>query len=362
MTARAVRSLDQIVADGFRLPDLEARQDHALSSLGLAIRAYVSTPHAIHGKLFLTEPGADEEEQRIRDYNLFTRYSDAAFETIVHLQHFAELVVKEALRQDHELLVVLAENHHAQLHDLLHGKPVNAADAEKLNAIEASVALSRACKLLEAGKLDPKYGFVKAHRPFLEKLNGLRNRLWHRGTLVLRYAALDELVGRFALPFVRAATSVEPYAKYAGVWRPKALHCKLDALAEIERELSGSSWSVPKVAFLKEMARAAHENPLTDSTFFADDNRRKRRMVEETVAKIGVSEVSAIDRTTVCPVCGMTALIVYEDGDDNGGEGPFVRYTWMAKCEGCTLELRASYGNASKYGWTDMEDYWWQDG
>jgi hypothetical protein len=227
------RTLDVIANDAFSLDEFEGVRDYTLASLEIGLRAYVSTPRSIHGDLHLTEPATDSdaetqrEKQSDLDYNMFALYREAAFETIVHLQHFAELAVKDALRQDHELLVVLADNHHEQLHDLLHG--AQPTEIENLQAIEFSTALARACALIKAGKLDAKYAFIVRHRPFLEKLSKLRNRLWHRGTLVLRYRALDELVGRFALPFVNAAAALAPYSKYSS-WQPKPLHCGLEPL------------------------------------------------------------------------------------------------------------------------------------
>ncbi|WP_437567555.1 hypothetical protein [Sorangium sp. So ce542] len=350
-----MRTLDEIASDGFPVTGLHGPQDHALVSLDVALRAYVSTTYEIHGKLHLTEPASNADEQNARDFNLFSGYSRAAFETIVHLQHFAELVVKDALRREHDLLVVLASQHHVLLHKLIKGEPVDAADYERLHAVDAAVALERACKLLGACKLDTKYDFIAANRSFLEKLNALRNRLWHRGTLVLRYRALDEFVGRYGLPFIKAATAIDPYAGCELAWKPKALSCAIDPLEEIEVELRSANWSVAKVAFLKEMARAAYQNPLEESPWFEHDNESKRKLVEATVAELGTAELGSIERITSCPVCGMDALVIYEDMDDG------CAYTWLAKCEGCTLELRSSYGNPSTHGWAGkIEEYWWE--
>src|SRR5690349_14522327 len=99
---RAVRPLKETVDDGFRPADLEADRIHPdlmFASARLALRAFAETSRAIHGSLHVTEPANSEEDQKTRDFNLSSRYRDAAFETIIHFQHFAELVIKDALRR-----------------------------------------------------------------------------------------------------------------------------------------------------------------------------------------------------------------------------------------------------------------------
>ena len=360
---RRARALDEVTKDGFRASDLGAdriQPDLAFSSARLALRAYCATSSAIHGSMHLVEPGSSADDQQTKDFNLGTRYKDAAFETIIHFQHFAELVIKDALRADHELLVCLAGEEHVLLHKLLHGEALPTADEAKLHAIEASSALRRVCALRAAGRLDPTYDFIVAHRTFLEALNGLRNRLWHRGTFTLRFAALDELVGKHALPFLRAVAAHPAYLARAGLVRHQALACGLDPFEEIFLELQRDPWSVSKVAFLKELARAAYENPLVEATFFEDDNERLRKRAEAVATQF---PDHCAEEVRTCPVCGMSAFVVYSSSDfvedDQGNEGS-IDWTWLAKCEGCTLELRETYGNPSEHGFASIPDLWRQ--
>jgi len=360
-SVRTVRSMKDVVDDGFRPADLESDRIHPdlmFASARLALRAFAETSRAIHGSLHVTEPADSEEDQKTRDFNLSSRYRDAAFETIIHLQHFAELVIKDALRRDHELLVVITGDEHELLHRLLHGETLQGTEERKLQAVEASLALRRLCALRKVGRLDPTYDFVVTSRQFLEVLNGLRNRLWHRGTYTLRFAALDELVGRYALPFVHQVCAHAAYQKRAAVLEPQPLACGIKPFDEIAAELSKTQWSVRKVAFLKELARAAYENPFFDSPWFKDDNDRLRKRAELVVNEFPEHAVAEV---IDCPVCGVEACAVYVTSDlfeDEHGNECSRDWTWLAKCEACTLELRAEYGNPSEHGWTTIPDLW----
>lgn len=351
-----MRPLDQVVQDCFRLADFDTPRDAPIASARLALRSYVATAQAITS-FHVAEPADDEEDQHTRDFNLGSRYRDAAFEAVVLFQHFAELVVKAVLRADHELLVVIGERHHEMLHALLHGSPVAADDERRLQTIDASVALSRATTLLGAGHLDQSWLFIRDHHQSIERLNGLRNRLWHRGEIVLRPRALDELIGGYGLAFLFRVMQHPTYARHGDMWKHKALVCGLDPFPLIAAEVAQPVWSIKKVAFLKELARAAYENPLDEMPFFEADNARRRRRAEATAIQYPEHEVDRVGR---CPVCGMNALLVYRASDfatdDEGNERP-VDFTWLARCEGCSLDLRHDYGNASEHGLAGVEDY-----
>lgn len=351
-----MRPIEQVVQDCFRLGDFDTPYDAAIASARLALRAYVATAQAVHS-LHVTAPGRDEEDQRTNDFNLGARYRDGAFEAIIHFQHFAELVVKAALRSDHELLVVIGERHHELLHALLHGHPVPAEDERRLQTIEASAALSRATTLLASGQLDAAWSFIADHQQTIERLNGLRNRLWHRGAVVMRYRALDELIGGYALAFLERVVQHPAYAGRERLWAHKPLACGLNPLRLIAAEMAQPRWSVEKVAFLKELARAAYENPLEDLPLLERDNRRKRARAEALANEHPQHEA---DRVTRCPVCATEALVVYRTSDivhDENGDERGVDYTWLARCEGCSLDLPGEFGNASTHHLVGIEDY-----
>ena len=106
-------------------------------------------------------------------------------------EHFTELFIKEALRKEHPLLANEASSKPVILYKLLKREPIEPSELEGINTIEFSDAFKRFIMLLDEGKIkDKKLRFVKNYKEPLERLNYLRNRMWHRGTFVLRYPAL----------------------------------------------------------------------------------------------------------------------------------------------------------------------------
>ncbi|MGC4070367.1 MAG: hypothetical protein QM784_38025 [Polyangiaceae bacterium] len=120
--------------------------------------------------------------------------------------------------------------------------------------------------------------------------------------------ALDELVGRYALPFLRQVCEHSTYKQRAHTVTLRPLSCGIKPFDEIEGELAKAQWSVPKVAFLKELARAAYANPFVDSPWFEDDNERLRKRAELAAAQFPEHSVAEVIR---CPVCGVNACPVY---------------------------------------------------
>jgi hypothetical protein len=271
---------------------------------------------------------------------LFERsgYSEAAFEAIVHLQHFAELKVKEALRASHPALLVLDRSHHNELFDILQGKAD--LDATRLQTIEAGVALQRVLELIRSGRIsDEHWGFIAKHREFLQKLNELRNRLWHRGTMVLGYNALDAFFGCHALPFIRSATEHDS-------WGCGEIAVGVDPLKLIEGEMRQDNPSIARVAMLKELARAAYRHPLNAAIF----NINRRSYVEAVVRAFGGPESARTLDVRRCPVCGLEALVRYTTISSDPIIDLMRHEVDMVSCEGCGLELFESYGEPDDLG------------
>lgn len=352
-----MRHLNAISEDYFR----DDEHELALTSLALALRAYTSTPQAIYGRLDDVEPGANDAEQRRRDSLKGAPYRQAAFETIIHLQHFAELILKQVLRDEHELLVVNADKDPSLLHRLLRGDPVPAAEEGRLKTIEGSDALIRVCALLDDGRLDAvRYGFLRDARPFLEKLNGLRNRLWHRGAIVLRYKALDELVAGHALPLISHVVALARYTGQETLWRYRPLACGVDPFDLIRVEMTQPNWSVKKIAFLKELARAGYRNPLGDDGWDVHENENRRGRAEMLAER--PVELASVDEVRDCPVCGVRSLAIFKETepveDEHGDVVRIEAWTYAALCECCSLNLSASYGNPSEHGLNMIPDLW----
>lgn len=363
-----MRDPKALVEDSFDATEV-GRSGLAVVSLGLALRAYVSTARALGRAAFeIVETCVDAQQQQERDFSLGRRYQDASFETIIHLQHFAELVVGEALRSRHKLLAEHTTDKHVLLDKLLRGEPIEHDEDNRLHSIDASNALERASVLLKEKRLPPEYAFIETHRGFLSQLTKLRNRMWHRGVAVLRYDALDELVCGHAIPFIDAATQLPPYATLRHVWALRQLHCEIDVFAELRAtiERSPSTRRRMKVAFLKELARAAYASPVTPppsvplrktgvAKLFGKVIERPRRDAEAIATARSRNE--PVHEILSCFVCGSKSFLVESTMDDfirDDGKHVGHERTWAASCTCCSFAIDDRFGNPSDHGWTKL--------
>jgi len=271
-------------------------------------------------------------------------------------------VCKEFLRKDHPLLAVDASSRPVILHKLLKGEQVDPEDHEGLKSIEFADAFDRLCRLINNGRIGGgRLDFIVQAKDVLQNVNVLRNRLWHRGVFILRYPALDELIGNFVLPFVETIISLQEYTGLERFWKYRNLHCGIDPFEEIIRHFRRSEYDIGKVAFLKELGRAAYENPIINDPNLEFFNRQYRQRAERAAsAELGEPNISDVCR---CPVCGVDSLIVYDDVETEGEDpltGTYIRafrYTWQVKCVCCTFEINHHLKNPREYGF-QIDDYW----
>lgn len=355
--------IDQITQDGFSLAD----QDHklknlAIISLKIALQAYFSTYRVMKYSLDLFNPVTQLDRAYI-DFNHSSAYCQNCAETIVHFQHFIELVCKDFLRNEHELLAIDASKDPVIFHKLLCKEEIPEQEYEGIKTLEFREALCRLCTLIKerslgAGRLE----FIVDARKFLEKLNTLRNREWHRGAFILRYPALDELVGKYILPFISEIVALPEYADLTDFWKYKKLSCNIDPISEIINTVKSGTLNIGKIAVLKELGRAAYENPLfNDKTFLKyinDEYSRRANHIAEKELHNG--EVSCVK---TCPVCGINSLVVYHnvEGDESDADSGTYCNVWLrthrVECMCCTFEINRHLENPSKYG-LSIEDYW----
>lgn len=353
--------LDMLSKDGFGMDSDDGMLSNlALLSLRIALKAFFSTHATMRYGLHVFEQDKSFVQERA-DRNYPYSYNEACSETIVHFQHFAELVCKDILRQEHELLAVDASDRPVILYKLLNGEKVLSSDLEGLKSVEFSVALKRLCQLIDEEKLDVnKYGFIKDHRRTLEKLNVLRNRMWHRGTFILRYPALDQLVGKFILPFVCKVLELDSYTGRERIWKYKPLSCAVDPLQSIIQSFQSEEYRIKKIAILKELGRAAYINPLDHTPFIKYFNDLVIKKAERIAYAEEKEYIEGAIGTKECPVCGIHSLNVYEDtiveGDPCDVQEAW-RFTSEVKCTCCTFEINHHLDNPSIYG-LPLEDYW----
>jgi hypothetical protein len=325
--------------DHFALPSLtnDPNEDIGLFSLRLSLIAFASTYEAIGRDLARTQSCNGEDERYRREY--FERYITA----ILYSHHFTELALKKLLRTRGKLLPLKLEFDACQLDDLSKGSSL---DADKINTIEFSEALKRIVRLVSEKRLkDSISEYVHEHQSVLRKLNTLRNRLWHRGTYVLHYDALDCLFGRDVLPLMFELVQIYKDG-LVSYWRPPALHCGIDPFEEIKRVYSDctqSDMDARRVAIYKELARAAYRNPLAplkaDLPASSLVNRKIRADNNQLVRPAQTEcEFHQPDRVIPCPVCGAKTLMKFSSETD-GPDGTVSVFTSEIRCALCSLEL-----------------------
>jgi hypothetical protein len=357
-----VRPLEKIAADGLDLLRRDSPlADLSLLSLRIGLKSYFSTYKTMKYGLHLFNE-EDRKDPKTVDFNHPSSYWTACSEAILHFQHFAELVCKELLRTEHALLAIDATSRPIIFHKLLTGEPVQEADYLNVKTLQFSEALQSLCELVKERKLGGgQYDFFLAYREALVGLNSLRNRIWHRGTFVLRYPALDELFGRYLLPFMQNCVTLKQFAESESAWKYSNLSCGLDPIDLIVAELAGPDFDLRKIALLKELGRAAYMNPTARYKFdeyFAVQLRHRAERIASTE-----QHERNVSRTTNCPVCGAQSLVVYDDVEaededqETGKYSKACRYTWQVKCLLCSFEINHHLDNPKKYG-LPLEDYW----
>jgi hypothetical protein len=211
--------------------------------------------------------------------------------------------------------------------------------------------------------------FIFDAKLFLDKLNFLRNRLLHRGTYILRYKALDSLVGEHIFPFVQNALKLDIYSDSKLEWRYQKLNCEVDPMEKIAKEAKTGNYNIHRIALLKELGRAAYENPVKYGPL------RKQKYgirvidgVEQDAKALAKAEKGKSDavEVKVCPVCGVKALVVYGTtraenvSDEYTGQEHILReefYTYAVRCLCCSFEIENEL-KAAAFSGLRIKNYW----
>ena len=352
--------MQSLIIDGFSLSEEDRPAGVAFLSLKIALQSYFSTYEAMKSRLHMFD-GSVELDQNTIDWNHTSAYATAYTETIVHFQHFVELICKDILRAKHPLLALDARRHTVLQDMLLSGEQVEQSDLDNLQTPEFSVSLARTCDLISAGRLgDPgELDFLVEQREFLEKLNTLRNRIWHRGTFVLRLPALDRFVGSYCLPLVKAVANLPRFTGMNRIWKYQPLDCNIDPIDAIEDEFNAGRYEIGKISILKGLGRAAYSNPLIPPGFGDILNVDHRVRAE----KVAASESPGLTIHT-CPVCATKSLVAYEESDvddydeKEGGYALLSEYVWQVKCHCCTFSIDSQVGNPGIKHGLPLDNYW----
>ncbi len=372
--------LKQIVDNGFKLTnDSYELENLAFVSLRLALKSYFSTYKS--NEIYIADFIENGENLEEKTNKLHAKdYYENYFECIVHFQHFFELIMKDILEKISKLLVVRVHDRHDILYKLINNETLENDEENKLFSIEFSEVLKAFPQLKKKGVINDRYNFLadSDNIKILGKLNKLRNKIWHRGLYILQYNDLDMFIGKFVLPLVQKIVDDIEYQKFKKIWKYQYIANGIEPLNEIIDLYDCSSdftnnKHIRKVAYLKEMGRAAYYNSIKKSEWESKDYDRGKNLhigwayfdkkkfdiknrIALQVANIKKEEEGYHYNYTqeyICPVCGLETLIEYRDyltASDMDNECDYYEWTEKVECCCCGFAINQRLGNAEELG------------
>ena len=351
--------LIELCNDGFKMQEIRENVNSlAIISLKTALKAYFSTYKSTKDNGNMMD--SKEMEQKDKYYN--REYIESYSETIVHLQHFFELVLKDILRKKNEMLALRIDTQHEVFMNLVLGNEIDQSKIEKINTVEFDTAFKRVQKIIESNEIGEEYNFLteRDNIEALNQLNLMRNRIWHRGSYVLRYKALDLFIGKYIFPIIEKMMSLEGYDRIDSWWKGSKNRLGIDPIKEIIIETKCTNPSFDKIAFLKEFGRATYNNRVGSGFgIFKTEIENQAKHIAEGELFNPIAQGVVIHN---CPVCGVDSLVGYEDTEyayeDDGEVVDAWRFIYQVKCHCCHFEMRnLGMKNLEEYGY-DEPDYW----
>ncbi len=334
-----MKNLEDIIKSGVTVDMNTLPTGFCLLSLKTALKSYFETLDSL-GRGFGNPIRADLTDKV--DVSNKTEFYVKSAETILHFHHFFELLIKDILRQKHSLLSNIASDNDVIFYKLLFNESLPEGIEENLKTIEFDKTIKRFYKLLDEGVLDTKYDFLNSHKDTFNKLNILRNRLWHRGLYLLDYEGVDFFVGRYILPIVQELAANTDFLKNEEIWKYQKPKCGIDPIDEIVSVIK-DDYQITVVGFIKEIGRASYENPLkyghvhglVDNQYFAIASSsaefQSKHYKEQSIRE--------------CPVCGKHTLLI--ENHENGGPEFLVEIE--ARCTLCTFTVSNRIQVPSKF-------------
>ena len=334
----------------------------AFYSLKIAIKSYFNTYHSMMNILENID-----NRNSLENIELSNNYIEDYIETIIHFQHFFELLIKSELEVKHPLLILKIIDKPLLLYKLIQKEQISDDDYVKIYSIEFTEALKTFCDLYKAGILTEEISeIIYDSREILTALNTFRNRALHRGVFILKYYALDEFVCKYVLPIVKKIVILQDYLCYLNEWMFEKNDLGVDIISEMVKEFEKDEIDYTKIAFFKEIGRASY-----------GVNVHKRFLpseIEKIKANKAIEEkYNMVSGNQCCPVCGNDSLLNYyevdvtydELGDELDTSGGFqiiqVPYTCekYIKCVHCNFEVNRFIQDPATYGYDDY--YFWNE-
>lgn len=352
-----MKNLAELIEDGFYVSNLRKQKENIADySLVGSFKAYFSTAEDL-GDYMSIRDNSNINDIDKKKY-IHESYSVDACNAITQFQHFFELFLKDILLEYNKLLVYDASRKPDLLIKLIDKGQISDSELDNMNFIECSVAIDRIRALYNAGKLDPKYQFIADYFELFEKLNKLRNRIVHRGAFIIHPSALDEIFGRFIIPFVDNLQKIHGYGgveSYTFNLKDKELN-PFDAIA---KEYLKEQVDENKIHLYKLIGAASYRNKIDynfvdifgDYNGCVDNNERLARYLEEKY----MSDVED------CPVCGCKSFVYElehdEEYDEEGTITNVKPYVYRISCVQCGFHIENWMLNKLKNLGVPMKDY-----
>ncbi|MGK9044754.1 hypothetical protein [Mammaliicoccus vitulinus] len=352
--------------------------DVILNSLNIGLKSYFSSYKSIR----------ENFDKRTYSYSHKQDYYENFSETILHFHHFFELILKELLRDEEELLPLFISGDSELITRLIQKMPLSEKkrkefiqqiplsdnEFKNLKSLSFSQSLNRACEVIKL-KPEVKFKFLEKHRSEFDYLNYLRNKIWHQGKVMLKYEAFDFLIGQYILPLVKECLEVSEYKeKYRShkIWRFNKNSLEINPFEDIIEEFKNESPAIDKIAVLKELGRASYYSHFGKGFGSVIDSRNQSA---NQLAKAELNNSFTFTNEILkCPCCAAISLVtytkevitdIYEDEyEDEQGNLQFYQQEdsfqciHKVKCANCSFQLNdKGIKNLKEYDF-DVEDYW----
>ena len=283
-----MKNLDDLIKDGFYVSEVkDNRENIADYSLLGSLKSYFSTAEDLDRYLSTKDYIAigEKESKEI----LVGAYAIDACNAITQFQHFFELFLKDILLEHSKLLVYDASKKRELFIKLIDKENISDAELDGMNFIECSEAIERIKTLNKTGKLNSKYQFIVDYFELFENLNRLRNRITHRGAFIINPSALDEIFGRYVIPFVNELESVKGYGNIKS-WNFNLKTNELDPFETISKEYLNGQVDENKIHLFKLIGDASYKNKLNFDLdivlpFINDEIREQAKISAQVVAE-----------------------------------------------------------------------------
>lgn len=326
----------------------------AFYSLKIALKSYFNTYHCMLENLIY------EDNVSIKKVKLNYAYYESYMETIVHFQHFFELITKNILEKENPLLALRYIKKPVTLHKLLNKEEISESEYNESYSIEFNDAVETIYELVKSDRLSKtSCKIISENKDTLSALNNFRNRIWHRGKFVLKYHSLDEFICKYVLPIVIEISNLDEYKCFKHEWkyRPKN-ELGVDILEKLIKEFETGSVDYTKIALFKEMGRVSYD---VESKLLKPSIDEKIKMLKKFEEKHDM-----IFNVHTCPVCGKRSLLNYycyeewidELGDEMGPGGfqiinGYDEVEKYVRCVLCGFEVNKFIKDPCEYGLGD---------